>query len=97
MHIPCTNITLNKDHLIGALVGAAAAQGGASSMRQSKEDKRRLADERDSEHHANVARFMELHPTAANDEPGDILKWFVRAVYAAGVVGLAIVAIHIFW
>lgn len=97
MHIPCTNITINKDHLIGALVGAAAAQGGASSMKQSKEDKRRAADERDSEHHANVARFMELNPSAAFAEPSPVVKWFVRAVYTAGVVGLGIVAIHIFW
>jgi len=97
MHIPCTNITLNKDHLIGALVGAAAAQGAADSMRQSKEDKRRAADERESEHHANVARFMELNPSAAFAEPSPVVKWFVRAVYAAGVGGLATIAIHIFW
>lgn len=84
-------MNLNKDLIVGVVVGAALA--GGSNQNTTRQEKKRAAAE--SAHEARMERANHIKSMVITD-PSPVVVWGSRIVYAIGLLGLGVVAIHIF-
>jgi hypothetical protein len=84
-------MNLNKDLIVGVVVGAAIA--GGSNHKAERQEKKRVAAE--AAHEARLERANHIKSMVIT-EPNPLVVWGSRLVYAIGLLGLGVVAIHIF-